>query len=137
MSTSPAGPASKDIVRAFYESHNRGDIKESWERYVAPQVTVRGRGETRSYTEWLATAEYLYAALQDVKVAVLDQVAEGAVVATRLAITGTQTGPLFGVEASGNVATLNEVIFDTVQDGRIVEHSAENDVEAFLAQLSG
>ncbi len=61
-------------------------------------------------------------ALQDIRVEIYDQVAEGDTVVTRKAITGRQTGELMGKPGNGQQATLHIIDIIRLKDGRYTEH---------------
>ncbi|MFE3291905.1 ester cyclase [Rhodococcus sp. NPDC059234] len=67
--------------------------------------------------------------------AVQDQVAEGDKVVTRLLCSGTHTGDLPGIPATGNAMEMTATVVHRIRDGRIVEKWSDKDVLAMLQQL--
>jgi predicted ester cyclase len=126
----------KGVVRGFYESYHDRDLDRTWERYVAPNLVNHALGGVYDREAWRESDKSLLAAFPDLSVQVLDQVSEGDKVATRYAMTGTQTGEFFGVPAGGATATLTGTALDRISDGQIVEHWADADVGGFLQQLA-
>jgi steroid delta-isomerase-like uncharacterized protein len=63
------------------------------------------------------------------------QLAEGDLVATRFTSTGTQTGPLQGLPATGRRASWTGTVIDRVRDGRIVESWGNWDMMGMMQQL--
>ena len=130
MTTTP-----KDVVRSFYESYNNRDLDATWQRYVSPDLTNHAMAGAQREA-WRDMDKGLFPAFADLRVEVLDQLAEGDKVATRYVISGTQTGEFLGLPASGNNAVLAVTAFDRVVDGRIVEHWADVDLGTFMQQLT-
>lgn len=125
----------KDVVRKFWQSFNTGDLDATWTTYLAPRMLPHATEGDYTRATWLEAEKQLWVAFDGVKVEILDQVAEGDRVATRITITGTQKAEFFGVPSSGLFATLTGTTFDRVEDGQIVEHWAEMNVSGFLRQL--
>lgn len=79
--------------------------------------------------------EHIHAAFPDLEASVVDQVAEGELVATRMTLHGTQRGPLFGFAPTGRTITWDQYLLNRVMDGAVVEHVGVLDWGAALAQL--
>jgi steroid delta-isomerase-like uncharacterized protein len=127
----------KTIAREFWESWGRGDLDGTWRQYVAADIVVHpSSGYEFTRQSWLEAEKALHAAFVDIKVTVVDQIADGDMVATRWAVTARQTAEFFGVPSSGQTATLTGTTFDRVQDGKLAEHWAEVGVAQFLQKLS-
>jgi predicted ester cyclase len=126
----------KTVVSEFYESYQGRDLDRTWDRYIAPNLINHAFGGVYDRETWRESDKSFVAAFPDLSVEVLDQVAEGDKVATRYAMTGTQTGEFFGVPAGGATATLTGTALDRIADGKIVEHWADADIGGFLQQLA-
>ncbi len=74
-------------------------------------------------------------AMPDMQVMIHDQVAEGDLVTTRKAITGTQTGPLLGVLPTGLRITIEVIDVVRLRNGKYYEHWGINTLPAVLQQL--
>lgn len=79
--------------------------------------------------------EVLRPAIPDIKVTIHDQVAEGDMVTTRKTISGTQTGLLLGVPATGRVISIEVIDMVRVKDGKYVEHWGITTLPELLASL--
>ena len=75
-------------------------------------------------------------AFPDLKVIIHEQVAEGDVVTTRKAITGTHTGSLLGIAPTGAAVTIDVIDMVRLRNGRYYEHWGVNTLPAVLQQLS-
>lgn len=80
--------------------------------------------------------EVLRPAIHDIKVTIHDQVAEGDMVTTRKTISGTQTGLLLGVPATGRVISIDVIDMVRVKDGKYVEHWGITTLPELLASLA-
>jgi steroid delta-isomerase-like uncharacterized protein len=74
-------------------------------------------------------------AFPDLAVTVLDQVAEGDMVATRWRARGTHRGPFAGVPATGRPVTITAIHLHRVAGGRLAEHWEAIDLLPLLRQL--
>jgi predicted ester cyclase len=70
---------------------------------------------------WKAIVAECHTAFSDFDVAILTQVAEGDLVATRWQFEGTQRGEYLGRPPSGRRATWTGIQIDRFADGKIVE----------------
>jgi predicted ester cyclase len=76
-----------------------------------------------------------YGAFPDSRWTIDDMIAEGDRVATKKTMTGTHTGDLGDIPASGNPVTIQYVDIMRLRDGRIIEHWLCMDQLAFLQQI--
>lgn len=128
----------KTVVKEFFTSYERGDLDETWRSWLADDLVVHPvLGQQFTRQSWLEAEKMLVAALEDLRVTVLDQIAEGNKIATRYAITGRQTKEFFGNPSYGRTGTLTGTNLDIIKDDKIVEHWAELAMMQFLQQLRG
>ena len=126
----------KTVVQEFWGSYNSGNLDETWKTYVAEDLIVHPpAGVELDRASWLATEKGFFAAFEDVDAEVLDQVAEGDMVASRWSLTGRQTAEFMGVPSRGRTATLTGMLFDRVRDDKVAEHWAELALPQFLQVL--
>lgn len=74
-------------------------------------------------------------AFPDLQYTIEDVIAEDDLVAARCTATGTQTGPLMMIPATGKQATWTETHIARFVDGKMVEHWACHDQLGMLQQL--
>jgi steroid delta-isomerase-like uncharacterized protein len=74
-------------------------------------------------------------AFADVEVVVGDQIAEGALVATRMTVRATQVEDFHGVPPSGNRVTVTGTVIMRVSDGRLAEGWWNWDTLGLLRQI--
>ncbi len=75
------------------------------------------------------------AAFPNISVEVLDQIEEGDKVVSRVAWSGTMTGELNGIPATGRSFRSESITIDRMANGQIVERREINDMMGMLQQL--
>lgn len=75
------------------------------------------------------------AAITDLNYQILDMVIAPDKVAVYLRVTGTHTGDLFGIPATGRRIDVRQMQIEWVRDGRIWQHWRITDELALLRQL--
>lgn len=73
--------------------------------------------------------------IPDVKFAIQDMVVTPDKVAVRVVMSGTQTGNLFGIPATGRRVTVNQLQIERIENGKIVEHWRQTDDLGMMRQL--
>ncbi|TLV03696.1 ester cyclase [Dyadobacter luticola] len=79
--------------------------------------------------------EILRPAMPDIQVTIHQQVAEGDLVTTRKTISGTQTGALLGIPATGRAVNIDVIDIVRVKDGRYFEHWGITTLSDVMSQL--
>jgi predicted ester cyclase len=77
----------------------------------------------------------LKAAFPDLHYTIDDSIVDGDKIAHRLSATGTMTGPLMGIPATGKRASWTEFHIGRMVDGRLTEHWSIVDQLGMLVQL--
>ena len=127
----------KEIARRLAEDPWKGKIQETIDLvaddYVAyvPGAVEPFRGKD-GLRQFLTT--YL-AAFPDGKITVDDQIADGDFVATRWTGTGTNTGELMGIPASGRQVTVKGMTYSRISGGKARESWLSWDTLAMMQQL--
>jgi steroid delta-isomerase-like uncharacterized protein len=128
--------ANKALVTRYYdEVLNQRDLA-ALDDLLAPTFGSWLADGTR-----LGRAEYRDAvvashqAFPDLVVEVLDQVAEGDMVATRWRASGTHRGPFAGIPATDRPVTITAMHLHRVADGKLTEHWEEIDLLRLMRQL--
>lgn len=130
--------ANKAIVCRFNQQVIEQCNREAFEALVADEFVnhsaVEGQPHGRE-SLWNTFKNVLHAGLSDLKVEVLDQVAEEDKVTTRKRITGQHTGALLGIPATGRAVSIEVIDIVRIEDGRYVEHWGINSMPTVLAAL--
>jgi predicted ester cyclase len=132
------GAGIERLVRLFYDR-----LWNHWDDFavgdvLAPAFAFRGSlgQETWGRDGWRAYRDQIKRGSSDFHNDVVDLVVGGARAAARLRYTGTHTGPLLGVAATGRVFGYDGAAFFTAQDGLLVAAWVLGDVEGLRRQLS-
>ena len=114
----------KSLVRRYLEEVvNTGDIHRV-DEFVSPAAVEETKQHIRA----------VRSTYPDLRVTVEAQIAEGDFVATLVVARGTHKGKWLGIEPTNKPITFEAVNFDTIRDGKIVEHrGAANSLEALIA----
>lgn len=129
----------KEVVRRFnHEVIEQGNaasfqelMAEDFINHAAPAGADNGPAGM-----WNTFTKVLRPAFPDLKVIIYEQVAEGELVTTRKAITGTHTGPLLGLAPTGKSVTIDVLDLVRVRGGQYVEHWGLNTLPAVMRQLA-
>lgn len=78
----------------------------------------------------------LHKGFSDLKVEILDQIAEGDLVATRKKIKGKHTGEIFGIVASQKEVEINIIDIIRLNNGQYVEHWGQSNFTDVLNEIS-
>ncbi len=128
----------KAIVRQFYERVvNKGEFDFA-PMILAPNFWDHGNppDEPKGIEGLKQFLSMLAGAFPDIRVDILDMIAEGDLVAVRIKVTGTQKGVLLGkFPASGKHATWSGMDFLKIQDGKITERWGVRDLLGLMQQL--
>ncbi|HYF02548.1 MAG TPA: ester cyclase [Patescibacteria group bacterium] len=123
---------SKKVARNFYEGFNTRDLQTVFDKYVSENLVNH---MTMDREGWLRFDQGVMAAISDLKVTVVEQVAEGNKVVTHWLYVGKHTEKLFNRPATGNPIKLEAVSIDTIKDGKIAEHKVFADFTQFMQQF--
>jgi predicted ester cyclase len=88
-------------------------------------------------TEWTAGLPDMYARMKDHRIDITMMVAEGDMVAVKLATRGYHTGELHGLAATGKPWTNRVYVFFRFVDGKIAEVDTLADAENIIKQMGG
>jgi predicted ester cyclase len=127
------------VVRRLIEECVNTHRSELLEHFVAPDVRVHpGTPGTAPDTEGLARLRQAFqgfrATFPDLHITAHQFVAEGALVTVRWTASGTHSGPLAGIEATGNHVTWGGIDLYRLSQGRIAEWWRNDDFVWLLHQ---
>jgi steroid delta-isomerase-like uncharacterized protein len=80
--------------------------------------------------------DILRAGFPDLRVDILDQVAEGDLVTTRKAIQATHTGNVMGIPPSGKKVVIHVIDMIRLNNGRYAEHWGMSNFSDVIAEIS-
>jgi steroid delta-isomerase-like uncharacterized protein len=124
--------------RAYEEVFSKGNFSLADELYASAHVN-HFPGNPPGLPSGLEGLKQLIAfyrsAFPDLHFTVEDQIAEGDRVVTRTTSTGTNTGPLMSVPATGKSVVVTGIQIDRIADGKIVETWGNFDQLGLFQQL--
>ena len=127
----------KTLVRRFfdeaYNGRNRGFLQEVYAEGANPDAAAHGglpgAAGAERYLETFLTA------FPDLRIEILDLVAEFDVVCCRYIGRGTHTGPLLHLPPTGRAAAMEGLAYFRFAEGRIVESVNRYDAVGLAQQL--
>lgn len=114
----------KELVRRFYgefyDRRNLGVIDDLFSpEYI--HHSPDHPGQLIDYQDFRKRELQVASAFPDIRRTIQDQVAEGDRVVTRSTVTGTHSGNLPSIPATGRKIEVEYIIINRIQDGKIVE----------------
>jgi predicted ester cyclase len=112
MSTESIEKRNKEIIRRYWE-----EVWADQDRTAFAEVMEPGYAEDEA-----AFADVIWGAFPDIRCEIVEMIAEGGTVATRLVLSATHTGPAAydGIAPSGRHVSMEGVVVHHLVDGRIV-----------------
>jgi steroid delta-isomerase-like uncharacterized protein len=132
-------PSERSVVE-LYDAWSRGEYT-AIERLLAPRYTIHSdpgdawEGQSLDHDTYRTRMEYSRRAFPDLTFVVHDVVSGADRVAVRWSASGTQTGALRDVPATGKRLTFAGQTFYEVRDGRVAGHWQVIDRLGFVQQL--
>jgi steroid delta-isomerase-like uncharacterized protein len=116
----------QDVLDEHHGGHAAGYLTQDIQFHAGTVGNVTGRDNVAGLLTAVVTAiPDLHASLQDIR-------ADGNEVVVRLVVTGTQTGALLGVPASGRPVRWDAIDLYRIEHGKISQEWAAEDFTAFL-----
>jgi steroid delta-isomerase-like uncharacterized protein len=128
----------EELVRRFYdELWNRWD-DAAVDEVLSEEFAFRGSlgTQTQGRSEWRSYRDAIRSGSHDFHNEVMTLVAGGDQAAARLRYTGTHTGPMAGMPATGRRFSYDGAAFFVGSGGRLVSAWVLGDLEALRRQLS-
>jgi steroid delta-isomerase-like uncharacterized protein len=127
----------KQLVRQFNAAFNRGDL-DACGNLLAPHFLAYQPGvpQPLNVEAFRQVGQMFLDAFSIGAHDYQEQVGEGEYVVTRAIWSAVHNrGPFNGIPANGKLVSIDEVVFNRIVDGKIVEHRAIFDVMSFMQQL--
>ena len=124
------------VVRRFNDAFDRADWA-TMKACMSPGVTAYATGAPgpMDFDAFVGMGKMFLDGFSQSRHVVEDQIASGDVVATRGKWSAIHSGTFNGVPATNRPVSIDIMIFDHVQDGRIVKHYGALDVMGLMAQI--
>lgn len=128
----------KAVVRRFNQEVIAEGNLESFKELVDEQFTNRSAPEGMDNGPAgmiYFFIEILRPAMPDIHVTIHEQVSQDDLVTTRKTISGTQTGALLGIPATGRAINIAVIDIVRVKDGKYFEHWGITSLPEVMSQL--
>ena len=126
----------KAIVLEFYEAFDQQDVERGF-KLMSADIVARGldRNPIQGYDAVMQYGAMMFAAFPDGRHILEEAIAEGDKIVTRGIFKGTHQGELMGIAPTGKQVTFSVVHIDRLENGKIVEHWGQGDVQELMRQL--
>lgn len=125
------------IERYFNEAWNNGNL-DVLDEIIDPEYINNSPGIPNLPTGPEGLKPIIFAVRQglpDLHFEIDDIVLTENKVAIRCTMTGTHLGDLFGIPATGKSIKVNQMQFETIRNGKIIEHWRQSDELGMMRQL--
>ncbi len=132
----PEEPDLKDLNHRWIQAFNDRDwAAESAVRDANFQAHLSGFQGPLDHNAWSGFLKGFTTAFPDSRLTIDSCVSEGDTVVTRWTMTGTHQGEFLGNAATGRAVRFGGIEYNTVKDGKLVEHRCMFDNLALLGQI--
>jgi len=126
-------PQVEEVLHGIYEAINTGNLA-LLDKFVAPGYVEHSEG-FQGVEPFRQQVAAFRAAFPDLRVAIEDVLTDGDRFASRTTVTGTHTGDLMGMPATGKRISVEAVDIGRVHDGQAAERWGGLNMYALLTQL--
>jgi steroid delta-isomerase-like uncharacterized protein len=127
--------ANKDLIHRFFAFVNAGDF-DAFPQLLAPDYHLHFDGMPPLDSQGAAGFfQGFFTAFPDVQHEIVEQIAEGDLVATRIIVHGTHRGDFMGIPSTGREISIGAVNLHRVIDNQIAEQWVNADSLGMLQQL--
>ena len=123
----------EEVLHGIYEAINTGNLA-LLDKLVAPDYTEHGEG-FQGVEPFRQQITAFRAAFPDLHVSIDDLLIDGDRFASRTTVTGTHTGDLMGIPATGKHISVGAVDLGRIENGQAKERWGGLDMYALLTQL--
>jgi len=123
----------EEVLHGIYEAINTGNLA-LLDKFVAPGYVEHSEG-FQGVEPFRQQVAAFRAAFPDLRVAIEDVLTDGDRFASRTTVTGTHTGDLMGMPATGKRISVEAVDIGRVHDGQAAERWGGLNMYALLTQL--
>jgi steroid delta-isomerase-like uncharacterized protein len=127
----------KAVLRRWIEAYNERDLQAEADvlapDYVAHVPAVPGPLE--GLEAWRQFSGSFAEAFPDIRLSIEDIMAEGDMVAARVAFRGTHRGEFQGIPPTGKEVAFSSIEVNRVVEGKVEEHWVELDLLGLMQQL--
>ena len=129
--------ANKALVLAHYDAVTNSHDPDAIRKQVASDFVDHAVGQAMSPDEVVAHSKGLHAVFGELHAEAEDIIAEGDLVAARMAWRGIHNGSWRGIAPTGKRIEFRGMTFWRIRGGKITDRWANIDYEGLAAQLKG
>jgi steroid delta-isomerase-like uncharacterized protein len=138
-SSSVSEEENKAVIRRWIEAYNERDLEAEADvlapGYVAHVPGAPGPLGLEGLEAWRQFTAPFTEAFPDLRLTVEDIMAEGEMVAARVAFHGTHRGAFQGIPPTGKEVAFSSMEYNRVVEGKVEEHWVELDLLGLMQQL--
>jgi steroid delta-isomerase-like uncharacterized protein len=123
----------EEVLAGIYEAINTGNVG-LLEKFVAPDYVEHSEG-WRGVEPFQQQVTAFRAAFPDLQVSIDDLLTDGDRFASRTTVTGTHTGDLMGIPATGKQISVEAVDIGRIENGQAKERWGGLNMYSMLTQL--
>jgi steroid delta-isomerase-like uncharacterized protein len=123
----------EEVLAGIYEAINTGNVS-LLEKFVAPDYVEHSEG-FRGVEAFAQQITAFRAAFPDLRVSIDDLLTDGDRFASRTTVTGTHTGDLMGMPATGQQISVEAVDIGRIENGQAKERWGGLNMYSMLSQL--
>jgi steroid delta-isomerase-like uncharacterized protein len=123
----------EEVLAGIYEAINTGNVG-LLEKFVAPDYVEHSEG-WRGVEPFQQQITAFRAAFPDLQVSIDDLLTDGDRFASRTTVTGTHTGDLMGIPATGKQISVEAVDIGRIENGQAKERWGGLNMYSMLTQL--
>jgi steroid delta-isomerase-like uncharacterized protein len=128
--------SNKAVSRRFHELFNANQLDQIRDELFTAESVIHFSGmPTMNIEAFKQVGQMFRAGFPDLITKVVDQIAEGDKVVTRIVSTGTHTGVFQGIPATDKPIRVEGIIIERFANGRIVERWDQFDQMGMMQQL--
>jgi steroid delta-isomerase-like uncharacterized protein len=128
--------SNKAVSRRFQELFNANQLDTIRAELFTAESVIHFPGQPpMNSVAYQQVGQMFRLGFPDLRVEVLDQIAEGDAVVTRTMAAGTHTGTFQGVPATGRTVQIDGISIERYRNGRVAERWDQFDLLGMLQQL--
>ncbi|OKH53932.1 hypothetical protein NIES2101_09310 [Calothrix sp. HK-06] len=127
----------QNFIQVVWNGRDLSALKDFWAEdcvnHAMPGTDNRGLNALRIYHD--SFFDDFFSAFPDIQIEIMQQVAEGDLIATYITSQGTHSGSFYGIPPTGKHISTSVIRIDRVQDRKITEHWSVSDAAGLMQQI--
>ena len=127
----------QNFIQVVWNGRDLSALKDFWAEECVNHAMIgtdnQGLNALRLYHD--SFFDDFFSAFPDIKIEIVQQVAEGDRIATFITSKGTHSGAFYGIPSTGKQISTSVIRIDRIQDGKITEHWSVSDAASLMQQI--